>query len=257
MNLTNVPRIQLPCNAYGPLRDSSLSMAAIYGTPKDPTAMQVFRWREIGDVPAEPGVYAWYYNPEITDFDLQQIVENVNALKAEGQELKATEAIRRFLHDNVFRYFTEQPYQTVMRGPLKPRYEGLLQHTPSLSDDLVRRLADDPRRLKTIKEVLEASAPNFASPIYIGMSEKLRTRLARHKILIEKYGNQPVTQQRPDEMTPEGDRRDQSFAREIRARNIPSARLFVVVHIIQGVKDEYVDIENILNRIHYPLLGRN
>ena len=232
-------------------------MAAFTKNPKGPTGMQVFRWREIGDVPGEPGVYAWYYKPEITDFDLQQIVENVDALKARGQEIKAAEDMRRFLHDNIFRYFQEQPYQTVMRGPLKPRFEGLLEHTPSLSDDMVKRLVDDPRRLRTIKEVLEASAPNFASPIYIGMSEKLRSRLGRHKNLIEKYGSQPAAPQRPDEMTPEGERRDQSFAREIRARNIPPARLFVVVHIIQGVKDEYVDIENILNRIHYPLLGRN
>jgi hypothetical protein len=219
--------------------------------------MQVFRWREIGDVPPEPGVYAWYYRPEITDFDLQQIVQTVTTLKENGQEAKAAESVRSFLQDNIFRYFKEQPYQTVMRGPLKPKYEGLLEHMPSLSEDLVRRLVEDPRRLRTIKQVLEASAPHFASPIYIGMSERLRTRLARHKKLIEKYENEPVIERRPEDLTPEGERRDQSFAQEIRARNIPPARLFVVVHVIEGVKDEYVDIENILNRIHYPLLGRN
>lgn len=144
-----------------------------------------------------------------------------------------------------------------MRGALKPRYEGLLEHTPSLSADLVTRLVEDPRRLKTIKKVLEASAPYFASPIYIGMSERLKSRLSRHKSLIEKYSNQPVARHGPDELTPEGERKNHSFAREICARNIPANRLFVVVHIIQGVRDEYVDIENILNRIHYPLLGRN
>jgi hypothetical protein len=86
--------------------------------------------------------------------------------------------------------------------------------------------------------------------MYIGMSEGLRTRLKRHKSLIEKFG------ELPDSDSEEG-QRDQSFAREIRARNIPPSRLFVVATVIPDLPGVYVDIENILNRIHYPLLGRN
>ncbi|MER9700761.1 hypothetical protein [Mesorhizobium sp. M0146] len=116
---------------------------------------------------------------------------------------------------------------------------------------MLDRIVEEPARLATIRQVLEASAPHFASPIYIGMSEKLRLRLKRHKALIEKYG------ELPDIALSEEEQRDQSFAREVRARNIPPSRLFVVATVISGPPGTYVDIENILNRIHYPLLGRN
>jgi hypothetical protein len=47
--------------------------------------MTIYSWHEIGDVPAAPGVYAWYYNPEITAFDLDQITCSIATLKAEGR----------------------------------------------------------------------------------------------------------------------------------------------------------------------------
>ncbi|MER9632700.1 hypothetical protein [Mesorhizobium sp. M0228] len=213
--------------------------------------MAAYSWHEIGDVPAKPGVYAWYYTPEITSFDLEQITTRVTTLKASVSMVAAREAVRAFLDESVFRYFREQPYSAQLRGPLKPRYEGTIEHMPSLSESLLDRIVEEPARLATIREVLEASAPHFASPIYIGMSEKLRLRLKRHKALIEKYG------ELPDIGLSEEEQRDQSFAREVRARNIPPSRLFVVATVISGPPGTYVDIENILNRIHYPLLGRN
>ena len=213
--------------------------------------MTIYGWHEIGDVPAESGVYAWYYKPEITQFDLDRIVAEVSDLVAAGASAAAKVATARFLDETVFRYFREQPYAAQLRGALKPRYEGLIEHRPTLSDSLLERIVEDPERLTTIRDVLDQSAPLFASPIYIGMSEKLRTRLKRHKMLIERYGELPnigVSQE---------DERDQSFAREVRAREIPPSRLFVAIQVISGSRGSYVDIENILNRIHYPLLGRN
>ncbi len=213
--------------------------------------MATYSWHEIGDVPAKAGVYAWYYTPEITSFDLDRIIADVLSLKAGGSLAAAKDAVRAFLDESVFRYFREQPYSAQLRGPLKPRYEGRIEHMPTLSESLLDRIVEEPARLATIREVLEASAPLFASPIYIGMSEKLRFRLKRHKTLIEKYG------ELPDLGASEEDQRDQSFAREVRSRNIPPSRLFVVATVISGPPGSYVDIENILNRIHYPLLGRN
>jgi len=213
--------------------------------------MATYSWHEIGDVPAQPGVYAWYYTPEITAFDLQRITAEVTTLKASAGSATAKEAVRAFLNESVFRYFREQPYSAQLRGPLKPHYQGLIEHMPTLSESLLDRIVEDPTRLATIRTVLEASAPDFASPIYIGMSERLRTRLGRHKALIEKYGEML------DLGNTEEEQRDQSFAREVRLRNIPPSRLFVVTTVISGPPGTYVDIENILNRIHYPLLGRN
>lgn len=213
--------------------------------------MPTYSWYEIGDVPAEPGVYAWYYAPEITAHDLDRVISTVKTLKVSGELGAAKQAIRTFLDESVFRYFREQPYLAQLSGPLKPTYEGLIEHTPTLSESLLDRIAEEPARLETIQTVLEASAPDFASPIYIGMSERLATRLRRHKSLIEKYGELP---------NPGGtieERRDHSFAREVRSRHIPPSRLFVVTRVVSGPPGTYVDVENILNRIHYPLLGRN
>lgn len=213
--------------------------------------MTRYSWYEIGDVPAEPGVYAWYYTPEITANDLDRVTSEVEALKSSAGQVAAKEAVRAFLDECVFRYFQEQPYVAQLSGPLKPTYEGRIQHAPTLSDSLLDRIVEKPARLATIRTVLEASAPDFASPIYIGMSKGLRTRLKRHKSLIEKYGELPKIE------AGSGEQRDQSFAREVRARNIPPSRLFVVARVITGPPGSYVDIENILNRIHFPLLGRN
>lgn len=213
--------------------------------------MATYSWHEIGDIPAQPGVYAWYYTPEITAFDLERVMADILSHKASGSRDAAKEAVRMFLDDNIFSYFREKPYFAHLRGALKPRYDGTIEHKPTLSESLIDRIVDEPMRLSTIREVLEGSAPHFASPIYIGMSEKLRIRLRRHKSLIEKYGELPNLD------ASEEDQRDQSFAREVRSRNIPPTRLFVVVKVITGAPGSYVDIENILNRIHYPLLGRN
>jgi hypothetical protein len=213
--------------------------------------MATYSWHEIAEVPAEPGVYAWYYTPEITAFDLRRITSELEVVKSAQGTAAAKELVRAFLDKFVFRCFQEQPFSAYLSGPLKPRYEGQIEHRPTLSEGLLDRIVDDLRRLATIRTVLETSAPDFASPIYIGMSENLRARLGRHKSLIERYGELSTSVE-----AIEG-QRDRSFAREIRARNIPPSRLFVVTKIISGVAGSYVDIENILNRIHYPLLGRN
>lgn len=213
--------------------------------------MTRYSWYEIGDVPAEPGVYAWYYTPEITTNDLARITSEVEELKLSAGQAAAKDAIRAFLENCVFRYFQELPYVAQLSGPLKPTYEGYIHHSPTLSDSLLDRIVENPARLATIRKVLEASAPDFASPIYIGMSKGLRTRLKGHKSLIEKYGELPNIEAGP------GEQRDHSFAREVRARNIPPTRLFVVTRVIDGPPGSYVDAENILNRIHFPLLGRN
>ncbi|PEG34362.1 hypothetical protein CQY20_25910 [Mycolicibacterium agri] len=213
--------------------------------------MAIFTWHEIGDTPASPGVYAWYYTPEITAFDLENIINEIEELLKLGESSAAKAVVKAFLEKRVFQYFEEQPYEAQLRGPLKPRYEGRIHHVPVLSDSMLERILEDPRRLVTIRSVLAASAPEFASPIYIGMSDCLRVRLRRHKSLIEKFGE--ISGPQPQE----GTQRDYTFAREIRARKIPPSRLFVITRIINDAPGTYIDIENILNRIHCPLLGRN
>ena len=216
-----------------------------------------YQWSEVPAIGDVPGIYAWYYMPEITQFDIGKLIESVQSHISKGDRASGSKQIEAFLEQFIFSYFAEEPYQTIMSGPLKPTYAGQLQHRPGVSTALVERLVDDPERLRTVKEVLETSAPDFASPIYIGMSEKLGRRLKHHRKLIEKYRAKrpeatftPVSELRADQ-------RDQSFARQIAEREINPQRLFVMIRLINAGANHYVDLENILNRIHYPLLGRN
>ncbi|MBS1038816.1 hypothetical protein [Gluconobacter cerinus] len=207
-------------------------------------------WADIVNAPALPGVYAWYYSPEITDYDLEQTISrlkeyrNVNRLAAET-------LVRETLDNRVFRHFREDPYKAVIEGPLKPNYTGTLEHTFQISSGLVQRIVDDPDRLRTIRNVLDISAPMFASPLYIGMATNLQTRLATHKSLIERY-------RRVHRQEPESSRStDAGFAWQIAKRKIPPDRLIVFTCTTETDGNTAVDIENILNRVYYPILGRN
>lgn len=216
-----------------------------------------YQWSEVSTIGDIPGIYAWYYLPEITQFDISRLIESVRDNVSSCDRATAQKQVETFLEQFIFKFFTEEPYQTILRGALKPSYRGELYHCPDMSSNLIDRLVDDPERLVTVKAVLEKSAPDFASPIYIGMSEKLGSRLQKHRKLIEKYRAKlpRVT------VTPDTERaaqnRDQSFARQIAEREINPQRLFVIVEPIETSANHYVDLENILNRIHYPLFGRN
>lgn len=217
-----------------------------------------YGWSDISSIPNLPGIYAWYYLPEITDFDLERTIEVVQKMRSANQLVDARKEIEAFLDKFIFSYFKEDAYTAELRGLLKPVYRGNLEHQPRLSPSMVDRLVEDPKRLITVKQVLESSAPDFASPMYIGMSERLGRRLQRHRNMIEKFRSKRT--ERPlgtDVQNQSMQQRDQSFAFRVASMQINPQRLFVVIQKINGADNRYVDLENILNRIHYPLLGRN
>jgi len=221
------------------------------------TIKTTYKWQEIINVPQKSGVYAWYFSPEITEFDLSEAIQKLKAYQGSQDRESSLKLLDSFLFKNIFSYFEEDPYEAILSGPLKPKYQGKLSYQPNLSSSLIERILEDPERLRTIKNVLEKSAPFFSSPLYIGMAERLGSRLLQHKKLIEKYRSQMPIQDKT--LSHEGDYGDvdNSFAFEIYRRQITPSRLFVAINIIDDKKQNYVDIENILNRIHYPLLGRN
>lgn len=216
--------------------------------------IQRFLWAEIYTTPASPGIYAWYYSPEITLFDLKEAIESLEELLCSGNKDEARCYVRELLDKRLFHYFRELPYRARIAGPLKPTHEGYLEHKPDISDSLVSRIVECPQRLQLIRDVLEVSAPHFASPLYIGMSDNLRQRLSKHKSLIEKYRSRGVRDETDRTHTQAG---DMSFADQIVQRRIPPERLFVVICELTNLDSDPVDIENILNRIYYPVLGRN
>ena len=213
---------------------------------------RLYPWHDVADVPQGTGIYAWYYRHLLTDYDIEQFKVRLSEVDPMGRKILAEE----FIREHLFQPLAEEPYQVSMTGPLKPDYGGELQCKSAVSATLVERIAADPARLSALKTILADAVPEFASPIYIGMSVKLRSRLRRHKRLIEAYlasGQQPSTL----EPESEDDQRDHSFARDVARRGLSVNRLEVAVRYINAPDNLHVDAENILNRMNHPICGRN
>jgi hypothetical protein len=213
---------------------------------------KLYRWEEIGDTPGDTGVYAWYYKHTLTDFDINKLIIDLKKL---GSKDSASRVLA-FLQTHLFQAFVEEPYDAAVRGPLKPTYQGKLANVASISPDLIDRIVAQPSRLWAIKKVLADAVPEFASPVYIGMAVSLRSRLGRHKRLIERYmaaGGTSVD----DELLTLPEKNDHSFARDVVRRGFSTNGLAVAVRLIDSPESVHLEIENILNRINFPLCGRN
>ena len=208
-------------------------------------------WHELATAPPSPGVYAWYFRPAVAQFDVDLLVNQLNGLTESSQRLRA---ILQFLSAHLLEYFKDSRYEVQIAGSLKPRYSGYVQHQQVISPSLLERISANPHRLQALKAVLEYLTPEFTAPLYIGMAQKLSQRLLGHKRLIEDYleGRQPHI-----EVGDDTQQRDHSFAQEVCARRMPPTALFVEILPIDDLADVVVDVENLLNRINHPILGRN
>lgn len=218
---------------------------------------RLYLWSEIDDTPDKTGVYAWYYRHTLADFDINRLISDLAALPADSTNQPAARAcVTDFLQKHLFRAFTEEPYEAVIRGQLKPTYQGRLANIVGVSPDLVDRLVAEPTRLWILKRVLEEAVPEFASPVYIGMAISLKARLLGHKSLIQTY-MAAAGRNVSDELPSASASNDHSFAREVVRRGFSINGLAVAVRVIDAAEAVHVDAENILNRINYPLCGRN
>lgn len=208
-----------------------------------------YSWNELARVPKKPGVYAWYLVPSLSQHDVDKTCAELKELKQAGDDATAVEVVRRALDALLYSYFREDPYQVSVAGQLKPTYLGQVIHEPKVSKTLAKRLCEDPDRLYEIREALQQAVPMFSSPIYIGKSDDLRTRIDRHRSLIEKL--------RARKTLTSLETADAGFAMQVVRRNIQLENLLVFVMGVSGTPDIEVDIEHILNRISYPILGRN
>lgn len=216
---------------------------------------KAYRFHEIERAPEGPGVYAWYYTHELSDRDIDVCLREVSDCP---DQLGRAEVMRGFLDRHLLGYYRETPYEAKLFGPLKPKYSGRLSHEPSASASLVNRLVQDPGRLTSLKPLLKLGVPHFASPIYIGVAVGLRARLLQHKALIEKFLNaRDVDEPVLEDESPE-DQLAHSFAREVCIhRRFMTFNLTVYVMECSVDESIRIDVENLLNRINYPLCGRN
>ncbi len=206
-------------------------------------------WPEIDLAPETPGVYAWYSRLIVSRADIEAVIRRIEDAKHKDVSSARAEveaALERF----IFSPYQESPYKVSLRGQLKPKYSGEVFHEPASSDSLVERLIETPERFRVIAEILKSAAPWFTAPLYIGMASNLRKRLLQHKTKIvelrDSWSGSIV------EVPPEA-----GFANQVVARGFDPTNLFVHVAQIHDATGEHNDIENILNRINYPIFGRN
>lgn len=218
-----------------------------------------FRFSEVAGAADTPGIYSWYYRIELTDKDIENCIEEVE-LSASPAECESI--VRTFLEDHLFRFYKEMPYMVDLSGPLKPRYMGTIDHSLEISASLVKRLAKEPKNLRELKQVLKLTVPIFASPIYIGVATSLRVRLLQHVQLIDSLQHLRASAVGDGSGVPTGgdseQDRDHKFAYEVSmTRGFRPSSL--VVNTLELPVNDIIrfDLENILNRINYPLCGRN
>lgn len=206
-------------------------------------------WSEIDLAPETPGVYAWYSRLVVSKADIDDIVKRVNEAKLRS-DAKAREEVEDALDRFIFSPYRETPYQVALRGQLKPKFSGEVAHEPSRSESLVGRLAANPERFRAISDILKTAAPWFTAPLYIGMAINLRSRLKQHRNKIvelrDLQGHGSI-----DDVNEAG------FANQVVARNFDPTNLFVHIAEVNVDTGEHNDLENILNRINYPIFGRN
>jgi hypothetical protein len=208
-------------------------------------------WKHLHTVPAVKGIYAWYYRPDITEFDVKTAIDTIKQHNTAGQRDEAIATAEEFFIKRIFGYFRYESYKVDVSGPLMPSFSGSVDNEQGVSQSFLQRIVDDPERLREIHRYMRDAAPLFSSPLYVGKSDSLKARLATHQNLIMKY------RAVPSDMTGIGESDDTSFAKRVVSRGIPPERLFVVIYEIDTVESIHVDIEHIFNRICYPILGRN
>ena len=206
-------------------------------------------WSEIDLAPEASGIYAWYARIVISKADIDAVVKRITEAKQRG-DAQARAEVEDALDRFIFGPYRETPYQVALRGQLKPKFSGDITHEPSRSESLVGRLSTNPERFRAVSEILKNAAPWFTAPLYIGMATNLRIRLKQHRNKIvelrdlQGYGS-------IENIAEAG------FANQIVARNFDPTNLFVHVAEVNVETGEHNDLENILNRINYPIFGRN
>ena len=217
------------------------------------TGPQKLNYPDLSTAPQTSGVYAWYSSLTIWRSDLVEFEHRVNELK--GNRDQVYKYVEERLDSLVFRKYREDNYEITFWGPLKPKYQGEARHLSPASSSLIERLIDDPTRLQIIAYSVENAVPFFTAPLYIGMARNLRERLTKHKSLIDSLYDSQNSNKSKQTLDPKDG--DVGFARQVVARGFDPMSLVVYVQEVDVRTNEHIDVESILNRINFPIFGRN
>lgn len=205
---------------------------------------------EVDLAPSGPGLYAWYHHIELNDADIEECEKRLDAAASQAAR---DDMLDLFLREHVFHPYRETNYTVEVSGKLKPQYVGAIAHVPRLGTQFLQLLSSTPGQLGKLKRVLRAAVPLFASPVYVGVATKsLRVRLRAHRRLLLEFRERG--QRDPAELLDE----DHSFAFEaICVRGFVPTDLMVFAMELDDAAEIARAAEYVLNRINYPLCGRN
>jgi hypothetical protein len=212
--------------------------------------LNCYKWNEIDSIPQRSGIYSWYLKLQISQADIDDVIQKVGVMKEESFE-EAKNIIERFINKFILNPYKEEPYEVLIKGKLKPRYNGLVYNDQNeISEILVLKILENPNVLYSLVNIISEVSPYFNSPLYIGMAGDLRKRLKQHKSNIIKLKENGA------EISFDL-KNDAGFARQVVSRNMNYANLFVHVAYCDIDNLDPSILENILNRINYPIFGRN
>lgn len=239
--------------------------------------MGYYEYKKIGDIPSECGIYAWYLPIQIRGNNARNPEKLVNKLIQYADALKRPEA------------------KLELKGHLSMKQKGIIKQIPygregNLHSKLLGQQIDDEETRDMMVKILNMGSykerdPKILSdnpgalltPLYIGVSIDLKKRMKDHASGINKEldllqnasRNQVNTieddEEEEDLITPE--KRISVFSKRM-AQRLHSAALFKPDNLVvfalpleipgdkAKIRDAVEAMETLLNRVHFPALGR-
>lgn len=149
-----------------------------------PGQLRRFGYLELDGAPTGAGVYAWYldfpagagdWTPRIVDGTDEAVASTTSALLD----------FAAYLRPRRIRLSGAGDYDLSWAGELEPDYlDDVLRNALAGKDTALTDLVDvlhAPAERQALGEALRAMNPVFSAPIYIGVAQELRARLAAHK----------------------------------------------------------------------------
>lgn len=211
--------------------------------------MKSIKWNLINqsNIADTSGVYAWYYDLSLGIKDIENLIFAISNSSCHAESYNLIEV---FLKKRIFSFFQEEPYKAQIEGKLMPSFQGVLEHVDICSSSLIEKILINPQVLYEVKKNIDLLNSEFMSPIYIGMSKNLFTRISKHKSLIESFKSEPRN-------ILDSIDRDENFAARVVSRGMIETKLRVSISYVESDFGIQSIMENLLNRINYPVLGRN
>lgn len=184
----------------------------------------LLRYTEISSAKNVPGIYSWYMRTRLGTCDEWGKVNDV---------------------------YNSRRLKTTVLGHLGERYDGTINKTPFPAD----AMRDSP--------VLNGAMAAFATPLYIGISKTIRTRLECHqKALNDFFISSTTLPENEDEITSDSEKESKYFAHRIGKSLVESgfnqaSNLYLKVIYLEGIdEDDIFAAEKMLNRMIHPNYGR-